>query len=358
MEGTRELLKNTNKLVISGTTGFNKLELEELQRNYKNFIHYPNFSDGIPLIKEIIERVYDKKELKNWNMELIDIHHIHKKDAPSGTAKYLTQNIPINISSIREGEVIGEHKLVLSNEYEKIEIKHEALNRELFAEGCINKIKEMMKKPIIYSASDNSFIISEELHDINMIKALCYYNKTDGYIYINKNKWEIYNDDGSKVEMCGNGLRSLGGYLNDKYKIEEIEVINSFGIKSEIRIKDKMVYVKMPTPKLEKIDDDKYYINVGNPHIVIRNSSIKILKELSEKENRNVSSIYFTNDKWEIITWERGCNRITPACGSACIASSLVIDMDKIIFKPPSGELIKVEKQDNNYYLIGKYDSK
>jgi 2-aminoadipate transaminase len=352
MEGTRELLKKTDKLVICGTTGFSKEEIIELEKRYKNFIHYPNFSDGIPLIKEII---YQLNKL-NWNKELIDIHHIHKKDAPSGTAKYLIENLPINIKSIREGEVIGEHKFILSNDYERIEIKHEALNRELFAEGCINKIKEILKKQNIYSASDNNFIISEEKFDIKMIRALCNYHKTDGYIYIEKDRWDIYNDDGNKVEMCGNGLRCLGGYLNDKYNIDEISVINSFGIKSEIKIQNKIVKVLMPTPILEKIEDNKYYINVGNPHIVIRNSSIKELRELSEKTNRNVSSIYYRDEKWTIMTWERGCNRITPACGSACIASSLIIENNNITFKPPSGELIKVMKEKDNYYLIGCYN--
>jgi len=145
--GTVELLEKIielgiNPTVIVGTTGHTNFKMFE---DYRGKIFYlSNFSNGIRKMKEFI-KLLDNMDYK---VSIEETHHIHKKDAPSGTAlsladEFKTKNV--RISSKREGEVFGEHKIILENEYERIEICHSAKNRELFAKGCVDFIKETEK---------------------------------------------------------------------------------------------------------------------------------------------------------------------------------------------------------------------
>jgi 4-hydroxy-tetrahydrodipicolinate reductase len=77
---------------------------------------------------------------------IIETHHIHKKDAPSGTAKSLANKIDFNhkeIQSIREGTVFGIHEIVFENEYEKIVVKHEVKDHNIFAIGCLKFVQNI-----------------------------------------------------------------------------------------------------------------------------------------------------------------------------------------------------------------------
>ena len=83
-------------------------------------------------------------------MGLHEIHHTHKKDAPSGTAKRLAEIIGLpqeNISYERIGEVPGTHILTLSGPYDKIILKHEALNRDLFAASAAEIAAWLVGRP-------------------------------------------------------------------------------------------------------------------------------------------------------------------------------------------------------------------
>ena len=94
-----------------------------------------------------------------------EIHHISKVDAPSGTAieiknlikKYdLDKNIlSINIDSKRVGDFFGIHKVSFKNDINEVEFKHEALSRDVFAEGAIEIAKKILKKdPGLYQLED------------------------------------------------------------------------------------------------------------------------------------------------------------------------------------------------------------
>ncbi|MEG1710878.1 MAG: dihydrodipicolinate reductase C-terminal domain-containing protein [Clostridia bacterium] len=86
--------------------------------------------------------VHSADELLNssFDCELIETHHKHKTDAPSGTAITLSENIhrPCNIHSLRVGGVVGQHSVVFCNNYELITLSHTALNRDAFACGALN----------------------------------------------------------------------------------------------------------------------------------------------------------------------------------------------------------------------------
>lgn len=88
------------------------------------------------------------KLLKNFDAEIIEIHHKLKKDAPSGTAKALAKAVeaakgnipeqsPIKIHSLRCGNVVGEHKIIFSGEDETVIIEHRACDKKIFATGAI-----------------------------------------------------------------------------------------------------------------------------------------------------------------------------------------------------------------------------
>lgn len=150
-EFTNSLLDNLKigtRLII-GTTGFNQETKDKmLKLSERNKIFYSaNMSIGIGLIANFLKKYNDILK-KNYTIKIADIHHIHKKDAPSGTALMLQQalnDINIPIDSQREGEIIGQHEINLSNHYETINITHEAHDRDLFAIGALEIAKWFME---------------------------------------------------------------------------------------------------------------------------------------------------------------------------------------------------------------------
>jgi len=151
-EGTSNLikkcitLKEKRKLII-GTTGHSDIQLDEI-KEYAKFapvIYCSNFSDGIQNLIKIIRNLdFTVKSIK-----IKDVHHIHKKDSPSGTAKVLQNEllkiyqIPIEINSERTGEVVGYHEIILNGDNETINLIHNADNRNIFAKGALKMIEKI-----------------------------------------------------------------------------------------------------------------------------------------------------------------------------------------------------------------------
>ncbi|HEX8818182.1 MAG TPA: dihydrodipicolinate reductase C-terminal domain-containing protein [Terriglobales bacterium] len=101
-----------------------------------------NFSVGVNLFYEIARTA--AAALKHeYSGQIFERHHIHKKDAPSGTAIALQQIVKnasgtnLEITSFREGEVVGLHELVLNSEADRIYLCHDAKSRQGFAEGAV-----------------------------------------------------------------------------------------------------------------------------------------------------------------------------------------------------------------------------
>ena len=184
-ECTFEVLKIAAKLkkrVVIGTTGFSKKE-ENLIKKYAKkipILKAGNMSLGINLLMYLTE-IASKSLGDNFLSKVSEIHHIHKKDHPSGTAlmlgkgiavgkkkdfykllgkKYLNKkSFPyskkINFNSIRKGEVIGEHEVTFSSGKEIITLNHEAFDRALYSEGAFTAAKWLMnKKSGLYSMRD------------------------------------------------------------------------------------------------------------------------------------------------------------------------------------------------------------
>jgi 4-hydroxy-tetrahydrodipicolinate reductase len=136
------MLLETKKPVVTGSTGFkwpNDFE-QTLQGKNVAWIHATNFSLGVVVLKQLIEKLHQIDRLfKEKTFSIYEVHHTRKLDAPSGTAlsmKEWLQN-PCEITSERTGDVVGLHSLTLETPGEIVRIEHEAKNRTLFAEGAL-----------------------------------------------------------------------------------------------------------------------------------------------------------------------------------------------------------------------------
>ena len=131
-----------NKInIIVATTGHNDKNLSFLN-NAKKYIAVflaPNLSLGFYKMTKAIEVIDNKK----YDVAIVEQHHKHKKDTPSGSAKSLQKMLEQNHKivqcyGIRGGEEVGTHSVVFLSEYEKITITHQANSRKIFAQGAID----------------------------------------------------------------------------------------------------------------------------------------------------------------------------------------------------------------------------
>lgn len=147
-----------NVPVVSGTTGWNAAALkDEVEKNGKTLFWSSNYSIGVFIFNAISKKLAQiMNGFSNYNVEMTEVHHIHKLDAPSGTAITLAEGILENldrktawtkekensstdlaIKSIREGEVPGIHSIRYESEVDSITITHDAKSREGFALGAV-----------------------------------------------------------------------------------------------------------------------------------------------------------------------------------------------------------------------------
>lgn len=149
-----------NKIpVISGTTGWldKKPEIEEIStKNNTAFLYGSNFSLGVNLFFALNEKLATlMKDFPEYQVQLEEIHHTQKLDAPSGTAISLaegiikndsrfdawklaeTQQNQLGIFALRQDEVPGTHSVYYKSEVDELEIKHTAFNRNGFAVGAV-----------------------------------------------------------------------------------------------------------------------------------------------------------------------------------------------------------------------------
>ncbi len=175
-ENIKTLLSNKVP-VVCGTTGWleKKAEIDALTKEMNTaFFYASNFSIGVNIffhINKVLAKIMNNFDQYNVNME--EIHHIHKLDEPSGTAITLAQGIiegmntkqdwklgtegatsEVPILSKREGEVPGTHIIKYSSEIDTIEIKHEAHNRQGFAGGAVVAAEWLHDKQGVFGMDD------------------------------------------------------------------------------------------------------------------------------------------------------------------------------------------------------------
>lgn len=163
--------------VVSGTTGwlenYNKA-VEICRLNKTSFIHSSNFSIGVNLLFRLNSELAKHMEhYREYNINIEEIHHTKKLDAPSGTAITLANEVMkhhsqykkwcfekdkaddcIPIKSIREGMVPGTHIVMWDSEIDSISLKHEAKNRKGFAFGAVVAAEFIFLKSGIFTMND------------------------------------------------------------------------------------------------------------------------------------------------------------------------------------------------------------
>lgn len=168
-------LLNLDIPVVSGTTGWLK-DYDEIVKLCKNrngsFVYASNFSVGVNLFSNILE--YASKLMADWNeydVEIEEIHHTEKKDAPSGTAISLAEIVlkhsskdgweldaenddKLKITAKREQDVKGTHAVVYKSEIETISLKHEAHSRDGFAKGAIFAAEWLVGKKGVFTMKE------------------------------------------------------------------------------------------------------------------------------------------------------------------------------------------------------------
>ncbi len=149
---------------VTGTTGYSETEEKALLAAAHNItlLKSGNFSLGINMLEALVEIATDKLRT-GWDVEILDMHHKHKVDAPSGTALMLgeaaakgrgiklkeTQILShqgrseprregqIGFAALRGGGVIGAHEVRIASELEMITLSHDAFDRSVFANGAV-----------------------------------------------------------------------------------------------------------------------------------------------------------------------------------------------------------------------------
>lgn len=170
---------NSKIAMVIATTGFDSEQLEEIEEASKviPIFKSSNMSYDINLMKKVVAEV--AKALKGTDIEIVETHHNRKIDAPSGTAITLADSInsalgnnmeyvfnrydihekrkpnEIGFSSIRGGNIVGEHSVQFYGAHETFEIKHTSYSRDVFAEGALKACEFIVNKsPRLYGMDD------------------------------------------------------------------------------------------------------------------------------------------------------------------------------------------------------------
>lgn len=165
-------IRRTKTPLLSGTTGFTDPDFAVLQElsTLVPVIWTANYSTGIAVLKRMVREF--APVLRDWDKELVELHHNQKVDAPSGTAKQLLQELDpdgsatpvygrqglcgkrkpeeIGVFSLRGGTVAGEHSVLFFGEDESLELTHKAQSRRVFAAGAIRAAQALAEKPAGY----------------------------------------------------------------------------------------------------------------------------------------------------------------------------------------------------------------
>ena len=155
-----EACADTGVAFVTGTTGFDDSQRETLEDAGDDIavLHAPNFARGVQALLNVVGEAV--QNLPGYDVELVETHHNAKRDAPSGTANRLLEEIEANgdfsgrthgregedpreegeigVHALRAGNVTGEHEVVLAGNHEEVRLTHRAEDRGVFAAGAVD----------------------------------------------------------------------------------------------------------------------------------------------------------------------------------------------------------------------------
>lgn len=135
-------------------------------------VYAANYSSGVTLLQQLVRTAAAALD-SDYDVEIVEAHHRHKRDAPSGTARALGQSVAagrgvrlddqaiyaregatgerpvgaIGFQALRGGDIVGEHTVMLAGDGERIELTHRAGSRETFARGALRAARWLMAQP-------------------------------------------------------------------------------------------------------------------------------------------------------------------------------------------------------------------
>lgn len=137
--------------LVSGTTGLSDLQNEAIRAAAAEIpvLWSANFSLGVAVLSDLVERA--ASALQGWDCDIVESHHIHKKDAPSGTALALGASAgqggaQPRYASVRAGDIVGEHLVQFASTGERIELVHRATSRDIFARGALHAASRLTQR--------------------------------------------------------------------------------------------------------------------------------------------------------------------------------------------------------------------
>ena len=151
--------------LVVGTTGFTPEQRAEAKKAIEGHVAAvisPNFSIGVNVFFQLVKKASESLPSAAYAAELIEAHHKHKIDAPSGTAvkaidiiKEVDRSRPIGSYSIRAGDIVGDPSVLFIGDGERLEISHQAHSRQAFASGAMLATRFIVKQPPgLYSMDD------------------------------------------------------------------------------------------------------------------------------------------------------------------------------------------------------------
>ncbi len=162
--GNIEACMRAGKSMVVGTTGWYE-EIERVRKTVEEsgtgFLYSPNFSIGVNLFLEVA-RVAGSALQHNYSGQIFERHHASKQDAPSGTAMAIQRIMQeaadkgeeLEITSFREGDVVGMHEVVLESAADRIYLCHDAKSRRGFAEGAVRAAEWLVGKKGFFEFKD------------------------------------------------------------------------------------------------------------------------------------------------------------------------------------------------------------
>jgi 4-hydroxy-tetrahydrodipicolinate reductase len=161
--------------MVMGTTGFSPEQQAAVEAALSGvpYVQAPNMSVGINLLLKLLNMAASSLD-DSYDIEVVEMHHRHKVDAPSGTALRLAEEVAaargvsldthgvyarhgvdtarqrgtIGIQSLRGGDVAGDHTVIFAADGERVEIGHRASGRDTFALGAIRAAKWLVGRPV------------------------------------------------------------------------------------------------------------------------------------------------------------------------------------------------------------------
>jgi 4-hydroxy-tetrahydrodipicolinate reductase len=164
VQNMRAILATGAKMVVGTTGWYDKLpDMRGLaERKGAGLLYGTNFSIGVQVMMKLAQQMGASLASGGYKFSVVETHHVSKLDKPSGTALSIAEmvqrgagsKIAVPIESIREGDAMGTHVLVVASSADRLLLTHEAMSRRGFAEGAVRAAEWLAKRTGCYDFRD------------------------------------------------------------------------------------------------------------------------------------------------------------------------------------------------------------